>query len=112
MANRVFVSDNKSTRGSNAHMPQVQAAVDAKTLEIAAIAEALFASHDHPGGHRIEVDKAPPKDDPKAANVDGLVSLVGPAPLPVEFGHFAGPEHEPGREFVKGLHILSRAAGL
>lgn len=103
MANRVTISDTKRLRGVNAHMPQVQAAIDAKTLEIGLAAEALFAPHDHPGGHRIEVDKA---------STDGFVSLVGPIPLAVEFGHYAGPRDKPDRKFVKGLHILSRAAGL
>lgn len=104
MAGRVTVYDTKRLRGTNARMPQVQAAIAAKTAEIGAAAEALFARHDHPGGHRIEVEKT---------STDGLVSLVGPAALSVEFGHFAGPTEEGAdRTFVRGLHILSRAAGL
>jgi hypothetical protein len=101
MTVRVF--DNKRTRGALARLPQVQAAVDELTLEIAVRAEALFASHDHPGGHRIEVEKG---------KVDGYVSLIGPAAVSVEFGHFAGGEFGDDRVYVKGLHILSRAARL
>jgi hypothetical protein len=61
-------------------------------------AEGLFAAHDRPGGHHIEVthDK-----------VDSFVSLVGPAPLSVEYGHSAADGSH-----VEGLHILSRAAEL
>lgn len=101
---KIFVQDNARTRRTNARMPQVAAAVEAKTFEILLAAEGLFASHDHPGGHRIEVEKG---------KTDGFVSLVGPAPLSVEFGHFEGDEQfGDDRRFVKGLHILSRAAGL
>jgi hypothetical protein len=99
----VLVFDTRKTRKQLAQLPAVQAAVEALTLEIGVAAEALFASHDHPGGHHIEVDKA---------GTDGFVSLVGPAALSVEFGHFAGSRDDVGRRYVKGLHILSRAARL
>lgn len=101
---RVFVRDTKALRGVNARMPQVQAALELRAEAIRLAADALFASHDHPGGHRIESGRG---------DVDRTVSLVGPAALSVEFGHFAGPRTEGAdRTFVKGLHILSRAAGL
>jgi hypothetical protein len=81
-----------------AHMPGVIAAVRVKAAEVGLKSEGLFASHDRPGGHHIEVthDK-----------VDSFVSLVGPAPLSVEFGHAAADGSH-----VEGLHILSRAAEL
>jgi hypothetical protein len=96
----VFVFDNKGTRRMLAHLPEVRAAVIAVRDEKATIAQALFAAHDHPGGHSIST-----QDD----TVDALLSLDGPAPLSVEYGR--SPDAN-GRDAMKGLHILGRAAGL
>jgi hypothetical protein len=92
-----------------AHFPEVKAAVRVERDKVAGIARGLFASHDNPGGHEITT-----QDD----HLDALVSLEGPAPLSVEFGHWASRD-ERGRfvkisegrprEFVEGLHILGRA---
>lgn len=76
----------------------VRAAVRGKRDQVAGIAEGLFASHDNPGGHEITTSNG---------RVDAFVSLEGPAPLSVEFGHWQ--ETKNGREFVEGLHILGRA---
>lgn len=79
-----------------AHMPEVHAAVLAERDRVARIAEALFAPHDDPGRHKITA-----LDEPD----DGLVSLEGPAPLAVEFGHWT-PDH---KSHVEGIHVLTRA---
>jgi hypothetical protein len=79
-----------------AHMPEIHAAVLLERDKVALVAEGLFAAHDNPGGHEIT------KTDEK---VDGLVSLEGPAPLSVEFGHWT-KDH---KTRVEGLHILGRA---
>ena len=79
-----------------AHMPEVHAAVILERDKMAVVAEGLFAIHDRPGRHEIT------KTDEK---VDALVSLEGPAPLSVEFGHWTA-DH---KTRVDGLHILGRA---
>lgn len=81
-----------------AHMPEVVAEVRLKADEIGLRAGVLFAEHDRPGGHSIEVTHG---------RVDSLVSLVGPAPLSVEYGHRAADGTH-----VAGLYILTRAADL
>jgi uncharacterized protein DUF5403 len=78
-----------------AHMPEIHVAVLAERDKLAGIARGLFASHDNPGGHSITT---------QSEKVDGLVSLEGPAPLSVEFGHWT-KDH---KTHVEGLHILGR----
>ena len=70
-------------------------------LRIGVKAEGLLATHHRSGEHRIEVDHG---------KVDAYVSLVGPAALSVEEGHFDG--YGGHRTYVEGLHVLRRAAGL
>ena len=81
-----------------AHMPEVKAAVRLERDKLAARAAGLFASHDNPGGHHLTKENG---------STDALVSLEGPAPLSVEFGHWT-PDH---KTHVAGLHILGRAIG-
>lgn len=81
-----------------AHNEGVIAAVRGARDRVESIAEGLFAQHDNPGGHEITA-----RDD----RVDALVSLEGPAPLSVEFGHWSGQGEN--RRYVEGLHILGRA---
>lgn len=92
-----------------AHLPEIHAAVLAERDKVAHIAVGLFASHDNPGGHEINThDHGDGFDD-----IDGVVNLDGPAPLAVEFGHFAGTEDGgDDRTFVSGLHILGRTAAI
>lgn len=80
-----------------AHTPEAKATVRATRDRGEAIAQALFAPHDNPGGHEITT-----QDD----RVDALLSLDGPAPLSVEFGHWSGDGEN--RRYVEGLHILGR----
>ncbi len=80
-----------------ARLPSVQGAVHGRRGKIAAKARALFASHDRPGGHSIKTHDGA---------VDAYVSLVGPAAVAVEYGHFTAK----GDRFVEGLHIMGRAA--
>lgn len=81
-----------------AHMPVVRAAVHKARDDLAAAARAEFASHDRPGGHEITT-----QDD----ELDALVSIEGPAPLSMEFGHWSG--EGAGRRYVEGLHIFGKA---
>lgn len=81
-----------------AHMPEVTAAVRLERDKVAAIAQALFASHDNPGGHEIGTHNSGP---------DALIDIDGPAPLSMEYGHWQKTKH--GRVHVEGLHIFGRA---
>lgn len=105
----VIVYDNKVIHRRNAAMPQVRLQVAGVTDRIGHVAEAIFASHDRPGGHRIEIDLP----GLTRGKLDGLVSMVGPDPLAVEFGHFEsgsfGNQYGDDRRFIAGLHILQRA---
>lgn len=83
-----------------AHLDEVRAVVAKQADEIGARAQALFAPHDRPGGHEIQVTHE---------KVDSLVELVGPVPWVLEWGR--GP-NENGRDAMEGLHILGRAAGI
>lgn len=81
-----------------AHLPETKAAVRRTRDRVADVAEGLFAAHDRPGRHQIARENG---------RVDALVSLGGPAPLSVEFGHWAGDGAD--RIYVEGLHVLGRA---
>lgn len=81
-----------------AHLPSVRAEVRAERDRIATRARSFFAGHDRPGGHKITT-----QDD----ELDAMVSLEGPAPLALEFGHWT-PDH---KRFVDGIHVLGRAIG-
>lgn len=61
-----------------AHMPGVVEAVHRKGDEATAIAQGIFAKHDHPGGHRIVGEHG--------ALTDSYVILEGPVPIIVEYG--------------------------
>lgn len=89
-----------SANSTAAHLPDVRAAVAAKADEIGTLADALFAPHNHPGRHDIDVEHD---------SLDSLVVLHGPAPLSVEFGRSPGPD---GKGGMRGLHVLGRAAGI
>lgn len=97
---KVVIFDNRRLRKKHATDLKVQAAIIAKTEEIAGKADAIFAPHDRPGGHHIVVE---------FTGVDGLVSLVGPAAVALEFGHWTDARIDAERQFVKGLHILTKA---
>lgn len=83
-----------------AHTDGVRARVLAEGVVIAERATALLSAHRETGNHDIELE---------AGDVDAHVHLVGRDPAAVELGR--GPNAE-GHEAMRGLHILTRAAGL
>jgi hypothetical protein len=87
-----------------AHTAGVKGAVRDIGQEKQAIAEALFAPHNHPARHEIEG---------AMFDTDYIVSLVGPAAVTVEYGREGGTDRS-GRKKgpMQGLHILGRAFGL
>lgn len=64
--------------------------------DMAVVARRIFAQHNRPGGHEIEVVHA---------RKDSHVCLEGRAPLSVEFGR--SPDSD-GKGAMRGLHILGR----
>ncbi|MCK2242322.1 MULTISPECIES: DUF5403 family protein [unclassified Crossiella] len=82
------------------HMRGVKAAVAAEAKQIGARATSLLAEHRHDGDTRVEVNRH---------KTDTTVDLIddGKAVVAIEFGHLTSTG-----EFVPGLNILSRAAGL
>lgn len=71
----------KETHDFIAHMPGVVQAVHAKGDEGVAIAEGIFAKHDHPGGHHIVGEYG--------NQTDAYIILEGPVPHIVEYGRKA-----------------------
>lgn len=90
-----------------AHMPGVKASVFAEGRDIQARAEAIFASHNRPGGHEIDGTKQ---------DTDYLVLLVGPVPIVIEYGREGYTTQRGGHTVevgpMQGLHILGKAARL
>ncbi len=84
-----------------AHSASIQAIIRAKRDEIKAVADALFAPHNRPGGHEIETSDGV---------VDAYLEMTGPDPMSVEYGHFTPPNKEGDVTYVEGLHVMSRAA--
>lgn len=84
---------------------KVQRRLRAAAGVIAAKAEANLAPHHRTGDHHIEVKRIRNRE---YGHIDWYVSLVGEAPLSVEFGHI---NHRTGR-WVEGLYVLTSAAYL
>lgn len=80
------------------HLPGVKRSVRAEGKVIADIAEARLARHRKTGQARIEVSHG---------TTDTYVSLVDPAALSIEFGHYLGSQSRGlDRTFVRGLHLF------
>lgn len=100
--------DHDGVNAFIAHMGGVTKAVHDEGRQIESRAKAAFAAHDRPGGHEIVGERQ---------DTDYVVSLVGPAPMSVEFGREGftqtradGSTREIGP--MEGLHILGKAANL
>ncbi len=80
------------------HLEGVRNAVHAHGKEIGAIADGRLAPHRRTGQAHIEVSQG---------STDTIVSLVDPAALSIEFGHYLGrQELGTRRQFVRGLHLF------
>jgi hypothetical protein len=80
------------------HLPGVVQSVRAVANELAGIANGRLAPHRRTGQAHIEVSHG---------KVDAYVSLVDPAALSIEFGHYYGrQELGTRRTFVRGLHLF------
>lgn len=103
MANKVEITVSRKDLNSGlSKMDPVQDKLKNHANQIKALAEALLAPHRDTGAHRIEVGR---EKSVQFGHIDWYVSMVGPAPVSVEFGHRA----ENGR-WVQGLYIITRAA--
>lgn len=80
------------------HLRGVRKETLSTAREIGAIAEARLAPHRKTGQAHIEVSQG---------DVDAFASLVDPAALSIEFGHYLGSEElGAGRQFIRGLHLF------
>lgn len=84
-----------------ARMPEVRTEVRALADKVAARADAAFAAHDRPGGHKITRTNG---------KVDAFVNLEGPVPHIVEYGR-SGYTTASGAKVgaMVGLHFLTKA---
>lgn len=80
---------------------EVQSEVRSQARRLGAIAKAALAGHYNTGDHSIEIKK---NMSIKYGFLDYEISLVGSAPMSVEFGH----RNHRGGGYVQGLYILSR----
>lgn len=81
-----------------ANLQGVKGAVKRTANEMRVIVEARLAPHRKTGRARIEVSYG---------KTDAYVSLVDPAALSIEFGHYLGrKELGTRRHFVQGLHLF------
>lgn len=106
---RVRLKGYKFIRGAAARVDEVQREVLKQGKLIEAKATGLLAQHRDTGDHYIEGRK---QHDRKYGELDYDIALVGPAPLSVEFGHWLIYYGTPTHQYIHGLYILHRAAGL
>lgn len=89
------------------HKHTVKSSVHDKAEEVGGAAKSKLADHHKTGDHKVSVTRG---------EVDSFVNLSGTAPLSVEFGHWYRSEpDESGMykiKYVKGLYIITGAAGL
>jgi hypothetical protein len=102
MANKIRLIPQRDMSKHLAMEPKVQQTLRAASLRILMRAEALLAMHRDTGSHQIEYERIKSE---KFGHIDHYVSMTGPAPVSVEFGHVT----ENG-EWVRGLYIITRAA--
>jgi hypothetical protein len=86
----------KNTNEKIAHLDGVLGVVVDTAGEILRRARANLAPHTKTGSHRVELRLG--------ARTDAFVDLVGPAAVPLEYGHFL-----PNGDFVEGKRILRDA---
>ena len=89
--------------------PKVQGELRSHCSSLALTADVLLASHRdmhiRPGDthHKIKIERVRNK---KFGHIDWFVSLVGPAPISVEYGH---RDKKSGR-FVRGTYVMTVTA--
>lgn len=101
MANKITLIRQRDMSKHLAVEPTVQQTLTAVALRILKNAEALLAMHRDDGDHKIEYERLKNRE---FGHIDHYVSMVGPAPVSVEFGHRA----KNGR-WVQGLYIITRS---
>lgn len=103
MANSVKLIPSRDISKHLAQDPKVQQTLKANALHILKKAEALLAMHrDARRRHKIEYERIKTNE---FGHIDHYVSMTGPAPVSVEFGH-----HSKDGQWVMGLYIITRAS--
>jgi hypothetical protein len=88
------------------HTDEVQGEVKRATEWIESRADAILQAH------RDNSDAQHHSISSSMGDTDGYVTMSGPAPMSLEFGHMLVYFGKPTHKYIQGLHILYRAAGL
>ncbi|WP_158881988.1 DUF5403 family protein [Amycolatopsis anabasis] len=96
---RIQLIGQRSVNKIVSHQPEVRAAVRFHAERLGAKAESLLDPHRKTGNAHIEVEHH---------DVDSFVWLVDEAARHIEYGHV----HNITGEWVEGLYIIHKAAGL
>lgn len=99
MPQKVRLIGKKAINKIIAPRTEVQKEVERQAKFLGRIATAHLAGHYHSGDHKIVVEK---RLSEKYGFLDYLISMEGPAPMSVEFGH---RNHRGG--YTQGLYIMS-----
>jgi len=94
---KVTLIKTKLMNEAISHIKGVKLTVRGEAKQIAGIASGRLAGHTKTGEHRIEVAHG---------TVDSFVSLTGPAPKSVEFGHAQSGWYEGAPGDVGGLNLF------
>lgn len=109
---KVRLKGEKYINGAVARVDDVQDAVVSEGRKIEAKATALLASHRDNADARHHSISGGKNYDEKYGHLDYEITMSGPAPMSLEFGHMLVLFGKPTARYIQGLHILYRAAGL
>lgn len=112
MAKDVDLIKERAMNRVVSHLPGVIEEVADEASGIAARAESGLRSHsgEYAGGGWNDDNAS--EIILEHGEVDSFVSLIDPAALSIEFGHFVVNQYGPTGEYVEGLFIIHEAAGL
>lgn len=109
---KVRLKGDKYIHGAVARVDDVQDAIVREGRQIEAKATALLSAHmDNTDAQHHSISGGR-NIDAKYGTLDYEITMSGPAPMSLEFGHMLVYFGKPTMKFVRGLHILYRAAGL
>lgn len=98
--NEIELEKEQRINKTVSHIPGVRDAVYDQAKEIGDQAKSILSQNrapESPGRATIEV---------KQYEVDAYASLVDPAALSINYGHYAGKQGTEGRTWVPGLHVF------
>jgi len=103
MANKVQITTSQLEFNKKlSKHDDVQDALKGVARKAYASASGRLAAHRKTGSHSIEIERI---KNVKYGHIDWYVSMVGPAAVSVEYGHWS-PNHN---RYVQGLYIMTNA---